>query len=126
MNTVLAVALGGAIGSVARWGVGVVFVGWFGSGFPWATLLVNVTGGFVMGLLAGLGAHVWQPPAELKAFLMTGILGGYTTFSTFSLDAALMIERGEMVTALAYALASVLLSVSGLFAGLWLARLAAA
>lgn len=106
------------MGSVARYLVMVAAGQAFGMGFPWGTLLVNMAGSFAMGVLVALGAHLWQPSPELKLFLTVGMLGGFTTFSTFSLDAALMIERGEWVSALAYMATSVLLSVGGLFLGL--------
>ncbi|WP_207484316.1 fluoride efflux transporter CrcB [Arenibaculum pallidiluteum] len=123
MSTVLAVAAGGAIGSVARYLVGVAALLWLGPGFPYGTLAVNVVGSFLMGVVAGLGTLVWQPPAELRAFLATGILGGFTTFSTFSLDLGLMIERGDFGAAAVYTLASMILSVVGLFVGMWLVRM---
>lgn len=126
MNMILAVAAGGAIGSVARY-LTVLWMGrLLGADYPWGTLSVNVVGGLCMGLLAGLGAHAWQLSPELRTFLMTGILGGFTTFSAFSLDVALLWERGETVAALAYAAASVLLSVGALFGGLWAARMVSA
>lgn len=126
MNMILAIAAGGALGAVGRY-LAVLAVGrWLGESFPWGTLAVNVTGGLAMGLLAGLGAHAWQPSPELRAFLLTGMLGGFTTFSAFSLDVALLWERGEVAAALAYVLASVVCSVGALFAGLWAARMVTA
>lgn len=118
----MAVAAGGAIGSAARYLTMIAAGHALGSGFAWGTLVVNVAGSLAMGLLVGLGAHLWQPSPELKLFLTVGVLGGFTTFSTFSLDVALMIERGEWMAAALYVSASVLLSVGGLFLGLWTMR----
>ena len=126
MTALLAVALGGAIGSVGRYLAGIAIGQWLGTALPYGTLAVNVLGGFLMGVVAGLGAFAWQPPAELRAFLATGILGGFTTFSTFSLEAGLMIERGDFAAAAVYILGSVVFSVGALFAGLWLVRTVAA
>jgi CrcB protein len=123
---VLWVALGGGIGAAARYGVNVWSGRVLGTEFPWHTLIVNVVGCFIMGLLTGLMAQKLNLSPEARAFLTTGILGGFTTFSAFSLEAALMIERGELGTALGYALASVIGSVLALFAGLAIARVAAA
>ncbi|ACI97862.1 fluoride efflux transporter CrcB [Rhodospirillum centenum] len=126
MKMILAVAAGGGLGAVARYLTGVGLGHWLGTAYPWATMTVNVTGSFAMGVLAGLGAHVWQPAPELRAFLMVGVLGGFTTFSSFSLDVALLVERGAIGAAAAYVAASFLLSVGGLFAGLALIRTAVA
>lgn len=124
MFPVLLVFVGAGLGGVLRHGVNVVAARLVGTAFPWGTLAVNVTGSLVMGLLAGYfafrdGAN-WTEPARL--FLTTGILGGFTTFSTFSLDVALLLERGEAGSAAIYALASLFVSVLALFAGLWLVR----
>lgn len=126
MKMVLYVAIGGALGSVARYLTALWFGRLFGSGFPWATLTVNIVGSFVMGLLAGLMAHVWSPPTEVRAFLMVGILGGFTTFSSFSLDVAVMLQRGDIGLAAAYVLSSLVIGVGGLFAGLYLVRMVTA
>ena len=91
-------------------------------GFPWGILAVNVIGGLAMGLIVELSALKLNLSPELRAFLTTGILGGFTTFSAFSLDSALLIERGEWVSAGSYMVGSVVLSVGALFAGLWLVR----
>ncbi len=119
MNPFLQVAIGGAIGSVARYGVSRIMP-LHGPGFPVATLAVNLSGSFVMGLLAALLAHRggqhWAP------FLLTGILGGYTTFSAFSLDALTLWERGQGMGAAVYVLASVMLSLLAVVAGLAFGR----
>lgn len=123
MNIYLSVALGGAIGACARYGVGQLALKNLGAGYPFGTLFVNVTGSFLMGLLIeALALRISLSPA-LQALLVTGFLGGYTTFSAFSLDAALMIERGEMLPAALYVLLSVGLSIAGLFAGLYLMKM---
>ena len=118
----LLVAFGGALGSVARHGVNVASARLFGFGFPFGTLTVNVAGGLVMGLLAGLFALKTGASQNLRLFLMTGVLGGFTTFSAFSLDAMTLWERGEGGLAALYVAASVGLSIGAVAAGLALAR----
>ena len=122
MPMVLWVALGGALGSAARYGVNVTCGRLCGAAFPWATLSVNVLGSFIMGVLVGAMALRFDVSPEIRAFLTTGILGGFTTFSAFSLDFALLVERGEAGFAALYAAASLGLSLAAIFAGLWLAR----
>lgn len=118
----LIVFLGGGIGAALRHAVNLLAVRALGPNFPFGTLTVNVTGSIVMGLLAGYFAFKGDASQHWRLFFTTGILGGYTTFSAFSLDAALLYERGEVGLALLYIAASVLLSILGLFAGLALAR----
>jgi CrcB protein len=118
----LIVFLGGGIGAALRHGVNLLMARWLGTGFPYATLTENVTGSLVMGLLAGYFAFAGGMPQHWRLFLTTGILGGYTTFSAFSLDTALLYERGEVGLATLYVLLSVGLSIGGLFAGLALVR----
>ena len=121
-SVVATVALGGALGSVIRYLVaGAVQPGWW-QGFPFGIFVVNITGGLAMGLITALAALKLNLSAEMRAFLTTGILGGYTTFSTFSLDSALLIERGAYSQAAAYVVGSTVLSILALFAGLWLVR----
>ena len=115
----LLVGLGGALGAMARFGVGRI-VG--ATALPWATLSVNVVGGFAMGLLAGWLAFRGSGGEGWRLLLGVGVLGGFTTFSAFSLETALMIERRSYGMALGYTLASVVLSVTALFFGLILAR----
>ena len=116
------VALGGALGSVLRYTLaGWVQPAWW-PGFPFGIFVVNITGGLAMGLIAELAALKLNLTPELRAFLTTGILGGYTTFSTFSLDSALLIERGAFAQAGAYVIGSVVLSILALFLGLWVVR----
>jgi len=123
MLNYLLVALGGALGSVARYLVGKQALRAFGIGWPYGTFVANVTGGLCMGLLVGLLAHRGGADQERWRLLLgVGALGGYTTFSSFSLEAALMIERREVLGAAFYAAASVGLSVIALFAGMLIAR----
>jgi CrcB protein len=116
------VAVGGAIGASLRHLVGLMTVRLFGSAFPWGTLTVNVVGSFVMGIIVELIARRLNASMELRLFLMTGLLGGFTTFSSFSLDTATMWERGEVAIAAGYVAGSVVLSIGALFAGLAVMR----
>jgi CrcB protein len=118
----LIVFLGGGIGAALRHGVNMISARLLGTSFPYATLFENVTGSLVMGLLAAYFAFKGDASQSWRLFLTTGILGGYTTFSAFSLDAALLYERGEFGLAALYVLASVALSIGALFAGLALVR----
>jgi len=120
--TYLLVFLGGGLGAAFRHGINILSARWLGTHFPYGTLTVNVTGSLIMGLMAAYFAFKGGASQHWRLFLTTGILGGYTTFSTFSLDTALLYERGEVALAVAYVLVSVGLSVVGLFAGLWLVR----
>ncbi len=122
MTLLLAVAIGGAIGSLARHLLGAEIGHWLGPGFPYGTLAVNVIGGLVMGLLVELMALKWSAGPEIRAFLTVGLLGGFTTFSAFSLDVVLLTERGDWAAAGAYVAGSVLLSIAALIAGLRLMR----
>ena len=121
MNYLL-VFIGGGLGSCLRHAVNVICPRLFGSGFPYHTFIINITGSTIMGLVAGYLAFKGDAVQSWRLFLMTGILGGYTTFSAFSLDAALLYERGEIGLALFYVLGSVVFSIAGLFAGLALVR----
>lgn len=118
----LIVFLGGGVGAALRHGVNVTTARLFGTTIPWGTFTVNVTGSFIMGLIAGYFALRGDASQHWRLFLTTGILGGYTTFSSFSLDAALLYERGALVTAAFYVVASVVLGLAGLFAGLAIQR----
>ena len=121
MKMILAVALGGALGASGRYLVAQQALRLLGPHFPWGTLTVNIVGSFVMGLLVELMALKISVSPEMRAFLVTGILGGFTTFSAFSLEVAVLVERHAHGLALSYILASVLCSVgravSGLVAG---------
>ena len=94
----------------------------FGGNFPWGTLIINVTGSFLIGLFIGLFATKWHLPQAMRIFLIVGICGGYTTFSTFSLDSFYLMERGEVVAAGAYMIASVALSLGALIAAMLIVR----
>lgn len=122
MTQLLLVALGGAIGASLRHLTNIAAMRLFGSGFPWGTFCVNVVGSFVMGLAIELLARRLGASEGLRLFLATGILGGYTTFSAFSLDTIVMAERGEVALAMLYVAASVSLALIALVAGLGLAR----
>ena len=121
MNYLL-VFIGGGLGSTLRYLVNIVCPRLFGDAFPYHTFIINITGSTVMGLIAGYLAFKGEAAAPLKLFLMTGILGGYTTFSAFSLDAVLLYERGAIGLALLYVVGSVVFSIAGLFASLALVR----
>jgi CrcB protein len=122
MPLVLWIAAGGALGAALRHFMNVLIGRTMGEAFPWHTLIINVTGSFIMGVMIALMALRWNASQELRAFLTTGILGGYTTFSAFSLDFALLVERKAYALAGAYAAGSVVLSLVGIFAGLALIR----
>lgn len=121
MNFLL-VFVGAGIGGMARHGVGVAALKWFGSGFPYGTVIVNILGSLFMGLVAEYWALKAGLPQSARLFITTGFMGGFTTFSTFSLDTALLYERGQFWTAAGYAIASVVLSVGALFLGLAIVR----
>jgi fluoride exporter len=118
----IVVFLGGGFGAALRHGINIGFARLFGTGIPYATFFINVTGSFVMGLIAAWFAFRGGGSQHWRLFLTTGILGGYTTFSTFSLDAALLYERGQITLAAAYVIGSVVLGLIGLFAGLAIVR----
>ncbi len=118
----MAVAFGGALGSLLRYFVAGAVQSAAWPGFPWGIFVVNISGGFVMGLIVELSAFKLQLAPEMRAFLTVGILGGYTTFSTFSLDSALLIQRGAYAGAAAYIVGSTALSIAALFAGMALVR----
>jgi CrcB protein len=122
VTSFLIVFVGGGLGAALRHGVNLTSARLLGTAFPYATLFENVTGSLVMGLLAAYFAFRGDATQSWRLFFTTGILGGYTTFSAFSLDAALLYERGELGLAALYVGTSVLLSILGLFAGLALVR----
>ena len=122
MRLLFLAVTGGAIGSGARHLVNVAALRWLGSGFPWATLMVNVVGSFLMGFLVEMIIRAYAGSLDLRTFLATGILGGFTTFSAFSLDVYSLIERGQTAPALGYIIASVGVSLAALVAGIALAR----
>ena len=122
MKMLLAVALGGAFGATGRYLFAAQALRIMGPGFPWGTLGVNVVGSFVMGMLVEGLALRFQVSPEVRVFLVTGVLGGFTTFSAFSLDVSLMIEKKELALAALYAFGSLGGAVLALFLGLWIAR----
>lgn len=113
----LAVAAGGALGALARYWLASTLALWVGGGFPWPILAVNALGSFMMGLLVDFFALKGSFSLEMRAFLTVGLLGGFTTFSSFALDAALLIERGQLLTAFLYIALSVGLALGGLILG---------
>lgn len=118
----LIVFLGGGFGAAMRHGVNLIAARWLGTAFPYGTLTVNVLGSLTMGLMVAWFAFEGSPSQHWRLFLTTGMLGGFTTFSTFSLDTALLYERGEIGVAALYVLVSVIAGIGGLFAGLALVR----
>lgn len=123
MLNLLLVALGGAIGASIRHLVNLLAVRLGAVSFPWWTIVINVVGSLVMGLFIGwLSRRSGAGGDALRLFVATGILGGFTTFSAFSLDFAVLWERGAIGSAFFYAAASVVLSLAAVFAGLWVAR----
>ena len=118
----LLVMLGGAVGAGARHLVGRATLGWFGPNYPWGTLAVNLIGGLLMGVLVGSLARFNQGGEHWRLLLGVGVLGGFTTFSAFSLDVMVMLERGTWMPALGYVLVSVIGSVAALAIGLGLMR----
>lgn len=126
MQSYLLVGAGGALGAMARFGFSSLSGRFWPSPFPYATMLVNVAGSLAMGLLVGILARTLPPMQnEIRLFVAVGILGGFTTFSAFSLDAITLIERGQWGQASLYALVSVVASIAALYAGLLLARVSA-
>ena len=117
-----AVAIGGSLGSVARYLVAIGAGRLVGTEFPWGTLVINIVGSFLIGVLAESFALSWNASQAIRVFLTIGICGGFTTFSTFSLDAIVLMQRGELWSAGAYIAASVALSILALFGGLLLVR----
>jgi fluoride exporter len=122
MRLFLLAAGGGAIGAGARWLVNVACAAWLGAAFPWATLIVNVAGSFLMGAVVAASVPLLADSVAWRTFLATGILGGFTTFSAFSLDVWQLLERHQIALAGLYIGASVILSIAGLVAGLLATR----
>lgn len=122
MQNLLLVMLGGAVGSGVRYGFNVFVPRLVGGSFPWHTVAVNILGSFAMGALVAWLAGRSEGSEGLRLLLATGVLGGFTTFSAFSLDFATLWERGDLVGALAYVALSVGVSLLAIFAGLWLVR----
>ena len=125
MQTYLLVFIGGGFGASFRHAVNMLFSRWFGTAFPYHTLFINITGSILMGLLATWFALKSGSSQSWRLFITTGILGGYTTFSAFSLEAFLLWERDQYAAAAVYILLSVAVSIAGLAAGASLIRLGA-
>lgn len=119
---IASIALGGAIGAVARHSVSVMMGSIMGSGFPWGTLTVNIVGSFLMGALLEISALKLSLSPEMRALLVTGFLGAFTTFSTFSLDVATLYERGNLGLTALYIIVSVVVGISALFGAIALVR----
>jgi CrcB protein len=122
-DVLLVISAGGALGSLARWGVGELLP-WSGAEFPWATFVENVSGGLALGLLMVLLLDVWPPHRYLRPFLGVGLLGGYTTFSTFLLESRDLLVGGEVATAFTYLAGSVAAGLAAVWLGILAARAA--
>jgi len=122
MPTLFAIATGGAIGSILRHFMNSGVARLLGEGFPWGIMLINILGSFIMGCVVAYFAHAGNPSQEVRAFLTVGVLGGFTTFSAFSLDAVNLFERGAYAAGGLYVAASVLLAIGGLVTGMVLVR----
>ncbi len=123
MNAFLLVGAGGALGAMGRYGSGVIITRIMGTTFPYGTLFSNITGSLIMGLFIGAMARftpVWQ--ADARLFFAVGLLGGFTTFSSFSLDVVLLVERGDTLAAVLYMIVSIIVSILALLGGLLLIR----
>ncbi|WNJ98207.1 fluoride efflux transporter CrcB [Thalassospiraceae bacterium LMO-JJ14] len=123
VSMILYVAAGGAIGAVGRYGVVSLAGALLGHGFPYGTMIVNIAGSFILGALIEVSALAWSPSPEIRAMIVVGILGAFTTFSTFSLDVMSLMTRGETVHALLYVAVSVVVSIGALWAGMTMTRL---
>lgn len=121
-DVLMVIGAGGALGSLARWGVGEL-VPWSGRDFPWATFIENVSGGFLLGVLMVFLLDVWAPHRYLRPFLGVGVLGGYTTFSTYMLESRDLLADGRAATAFAYLAGSLLAGLFAVWLGIVLARL---
>lgn len=121
-DVVVVIGMGGALGSLGRWGVGELLP-WRGDGFPWATFIENVSGGFALGFLMVLLLDVWAPHRYARPFLGVGVLGGYTTFSTYVLETRDLFAGDQAVTAMAYLFGSLLIGLAAVWLGLGSARL---
>ncbi len=122
MKMILAVATGGALGATGRFLVGKFMFRLMGPGFPWGTLTVNIIGSFIIGIIVTLLASRYNLAHHWQGFLVIGVLGGFTTFSAFSMEVGLMLERHEITQAAFYAMGSLVLGVVALFLGLYAGR----
>lgn len=117
INTILAISAGGALGALARHGMNVGIMALVKAPFPYGTLCVNILGSFLVGALVASFAGIWNPGKLGQLFFVTGFLGAFTTFSTFSLDTMALLTRGDVFGALSYVLGSVVLSIAAVFLG---------
>lgn len=122
MKILLFVAAGGAIGAVCRYLVGVGAARWFGVAYPWGTLTVNILGSLILGILVEAFAIHWSPSQEVRAFFAVGVLGAFTTFSSFSMETILLFERGEIAASLGYVVMTVILSIGAFAVGMFTFR----
>lgn len=123
ISTIAAIGAGGAIGAVMRHGANIGAVNLFGPEHPYmGTISANILGSFMMGVLISYFVHVWEPPPQFKSFLVTGLLGAFTTFSTFSLQFVMFWERGDHMGAVTYLMASVFFAIAALMLGMAIIR----
>ncbi|CAK0757257.1 putative fluoride ion transporter CrcB [uncultured Gammaproteobacteria bacterium] len=118
LMTLLVVGSGGALGTMARFAATQAVVWWLGGNFPYATMNINIVGSFLMGMLTQAASEVWSPSVPLLSFFKIGVLGGFTTFSSFSLDAVNLMNEGDWIGFTAYVSGSVVASIGGLVAGM--------
>ena len=123
MYVLLAVAAGGALGAVARFVVSSAVAQWLGAGFPWGILTVNVLGSAIMGALVEIMLETWTPGDNTRAYIQVGLLGAFTTFSSFALDVVTLMQRQQFGLAALYIAASVGLCVGGLWLGMRATRM---
>lgn len=122
INTIAAIAAGGALGALMRYGAYVASLKFLGENFPWGTLLINILGCFLMGIAVSVFASIWTPPEALRGFLIAGVLSSFTTFSAFSLDVIELLEREQYLYMSLYYLGSVTLSVLAILLAVMLVR----
>ncbi len=122
MNMILSISAGAIAGALGRHYMMIAASRIFGNTFPWGTLIINILGSFLIGVVIEVFALKLNASQELRAFLTVGILGSFTTFSTFSLDTATLIQRGEILMASTYVVSSVLIGLASLFAGIYITR----
>ena len=113
----VAVVVGGAIGAAARYLIMIAVGHWFGPGFPLATVVINIIGAFLLGSFVQMSALIWSPSPELRIFITVGILGSFTTFSSFALDVYMLWGRGETIEATAYVAISIIFGIVAFFTG---------